>query len=185
MILAFTGAGISRASGIPTFAEQEGLRNYLERDFANRYPKQYRKVIEKMQAQCDAARPNDAHLALKEYGVPIITMNVDGLHQRAGSEHVLAIHGTLPNIVLYGDPAPLYREANEWVGRLREGDFFLIIGTSFYTTISAQLRIMALTAGVDAFLINEDAEHRVRQFLERAETDHCSFEEFMHREQNG
>lgn len=41
-------------------------------------------------------KPNDAHIALAEYGIPIITMNVDGLHQKAGSKNVITLHGDLP-----------------------------------------------------------------------------------------
>lgn len=70
------------------------------------------------QKACNAAAPNDAHLALAEYDVPVITMNVDGLHQKARSRHILAIHGTLPDIVLYDDPAPLYEVAHNWVFQL-------------------------------------------------------------------
>ena len=100
MILAFTGAGISQASGVPTFAEQPGIRDCLTRSYAIQHPAEYGKVITDMKKACDAAVPNDAHIALAEYDVPVITMNVDGLHQKARSRHILAVHGTLPNIVL-------------------------------------------------------------------------------------
>lgn len=182
MILAFTGAGISRASGIPTFAEQPGIRDNLTRMYARSHPEDYQKTIDEMRAVCDAACPNDAHLALAEYDVPIITMNVDGLHQKVGSKNVLPIHGTLPNIVLYGDPAPLYQTAYDWIYRLRAGDFLLVVGTSYYTNISAMLKFSALGQGADVVEINEDAEHRVRQFLMRAERNKETFEEFLHRE---
>ena len=182
MILAFTGAGISQASGIPTFAEQPGIRDYLTRSYANRHPKEFAQVIERMGNACSKAKPNDAHLALAEYDVPIITMNVDTLHQQAGSRHVLPIHGTIPDIVLYEDPAPRYQDAHNWVFQLREGDFFLVVGTSYYTNISRQLKLEALRRGADVFEINADAEHRVRDFLCRADTPPCSFEEFLLRE---
>lgn len=181
MVLAFTGAGISHASGIPTFAEQPGIRDCLTRSYAKQHPVEYAAVIQKMEDACSRAKPNDAHLALAEYEVPIITMNVDTLHQQAGSQHVLAIHGTLPNIVLYEDPAPRYEDAHNWVFQLREGDFFLIVGTSYYTNISVQLKMEALSRGADVFEINEDAEHRVRDFLRRADTPPFSFEEFIGR----
>lgn len=185
MVLAFTGAGISAASGIPTFAEQPDIRDHLSRSYADQHPKEYNAVIEHMQSVCSAASPNDAHLALAEYDIPVITMNVDGLHQRAGSKHVLPIHGTLPNIVLYEDPAPRYEDAHNWVSQLREGDFLLIVGTSYYTTISLQLKKEALAQGADVYEINEDAEHRVRDFLERVDTPPCSFDKFMARDEEG
>ena len=183
MILAFTGAGISRASGIPTFDEQPDIRDVLTREYAERYPKIYEDAIQKLQAANSGAEPNDAHLALAEYKIPVITMNVDDLHQRAGSEHLLPIHGTLPKIVLYGDPAPLYQNAFDWVHQLQAGDFFLIIGTSYYTNISSLLKFNALSCGADVVEINEDAEHRVREFLANAEDTGESFEEFLSREE--
>mgnify|MGYP002508179112 CR=1 FL=1 len=79
------------------FSVQPDIRSYLTRDFAEIYPNQYKEVIRKLQDTCAAAAPNDAHLAIAEYDIPVITMNVDGLHQRAGSK-------PLPRV-----PALLYR----------------------------------------------------------------------------
>ena len=181
MILAFTGAGISRASGIPTFAEQEGIRDKLSRSYARTHPDEFQKTISNMQGMCETAEPNDAHYALAEYDIPIITMNVDGLHQRAGSAHVLPVHGEFPNIVLYEDPAPRYQDAISWVQLLQKGDIFLIVGTSFYTQISEVLRISAKISGAGLSYINEDAEHKVREFLARHRYERGTFEEFMAR----
>lgn len=184
MIIAFTGAGISKASGIDTFDEQPGIRDKLTRTFARIHPDEYNYTIQNMWDTCKKANPNDAHLALAEYNVPIITMNIDELHQRAGSENVLAIHGKFPNIVLYGDPAPNYSIAHDWVDRLIPGDIFLVVGTSYYTVISEQLRISALSRGAEIVEINADAEHEVRRFLESRGKNTESFEEFMSREYN-
>ncbi len=181
MILAFTGAGISAASGIPTFADQPGIRDILTRSYANEHPDVYQRTIDQMKATCDSAKPNDAHYALAEHDIPIITMNIDELHQRAGSKHVLAIHGEFPDIVLYDDHAPRYATARDWVWHMDIGDTFLIIGTSFYTGISAQLKTMALRAGADVYIINDDAEHKVREFVDHCETKPSTFEEFMNR----
>lgn len=182
MILAFTGAGISSASGIPTFAKQDGLRTKLSRTFAQQHNHEYQQTIQDMFHTCKSAAPNDAHLALAEYDVPVVTMNVDGLHQRAGTQHLLPIHGTLPDIVLYGDPAPLYEMAHNWVFQLREGDIFLIIGTSYYTTISMQLKISAMAQGAKLVEINDHAERKVRSFLEANMTCHGGFQAFLERE---
>lgn len=182
MILAFTGAGISKASGIPTFDEQPGIRDILERDYATRHSGKYLAFINDFKKRCDECIPNDAHRALSEYNVPVITMNVDTLHQQAGTQHLLPIHGTLPDIVLYGDPAPNYQVAHDWVGQLREDDIFLIIGTSFYTIISIQLKILALSLGADVILIDNDAEHEVRKTLELYRNCLGDFDEFINRE---
>lgn len=182
MILAFTGAGISRASGIPTFQDQDGLRDRLCRSFARSHPTEFQQTISDMCSVCKRAEPNDAHLALAEYEVPVITMNVDRLHQRAGTANLLAIHGSLPDIVLYGDPAPRYETAHNWVFQLREGDIFLIVGTSFYTSISEQLRISALSCGAEIVEINEAAEREVRRFLEENVRKMEPFSDFLVRE---
>lgn len=186
MILAFTGAGISKASGIPTFEDMESvnIRDKLERNYAINHPEDYKKVIQEMKDMCDRAEPNDAHRALAEYGVPVITMNIDGLHIRAGSKDVLEIHGRFPGIVLYGDPAPNYGKAMDLVEALHDGDVFLIIGTSFYTTISEQLRILARGAGAKIVVINERAEEFVRRYLELNKDKIESYEALIERAQN-
>jgi len=168
MLIALTGAGISAPSGIPTFADQPVIRDKLTRSFAHLHPEEFHDLIAGLKTTCDAAKPNDAHIALAEYGVPIITMNVDGLHARAGSEHVLEIHGSIRagNVVLYGDPAPLYQEADDWVWRLDAGDVLLVVGTSYYTNVSSRLRDTALDHHVTVIEINDDAETKVRQALE-------------------
>lgn len=184
MIIAFTGAGISKASGIPTFDEQGDLRNKLSRDFYYSNRSEYNRVVSAISSVCEKATPNDAHIALAEYKIPVITMNIDKLHNRAGTEHLLSIHGELPNIVLYGDPAPLYEIAHNWVFQLEKGDTFLIVGTSFYTNISEQLRINAKIQGAEIIVVNEDAEHKVREVLEDNKDRIETFEAFIAREKD-
>lgn len=183
MILAFTGAGISKASGIPTFTDQGDLRLKLSRSYAIQHKEEYNSIIENMQSVCEKAEPNDAHRALAEYNIPVITMNIDRLHQRAGSLDVLPIHGDLPDIVLYEDPAPLYSQAIDWVFKLRPGDIFIIVGVSFYTNISTQLKIIALSRGATVELINKNAETELRKFLETNKDSIETFETFINREE--
>ena len=124
-IIAFTGAGISKQSNIPTFMERPDVREKLFRSYANTHHEEYNEVIKQLKANMNGAKPNDAHIALSEYHVPIITMNIDGLHKLAGSD-ALELHGGLPEDdemdiayslynkpVLYGDPAPNYQKAYE------------------------------------------------------------------------
>ena len=94
-ILAFTGAGISKQSNIPTFMERPDVREKLFRSYANTHHEEYNEVIKQLKANMNGAKPNDAHIALAEYHVPIITMNIDGLHKLAGSD-ALELHGGLP-----------------------------------------------------------------------------------------
>lgn len=183
MIIAFTGAGISKASGIPTFDEQGDLRNKLDRSFANHHRKEFNKVMQQLIDTCKAAEPNDAHKALAEYNIPVITMNIDGLHNRAGSQYVIEVHGNAEknNVVLYGDSAPKYTEALDIVDRLSKEDTLLIIGTSFYTSISSQIKHIAEGNWVKVVIINDDAEHQVRDFLENNQDSIGNFDDFMKR----
>ena len=94
-IIAFTGAGISKQSNIPTFMERPDIREKLFRDYANTHHEEYNEVIKQLKANMNGAKPNDAHYALAEYHIPVITMNIDGLHKLAGSD-ALEMHGGLP-----------------------------------------------------------------------------------------
>ena len=103
-IIALTGAGISKQSHIPTFMERPDVREKLFRSYAKRHPEEYNEVIQQLKANMNGAKPNDAHLALAEYKIPIITMNIDGLHRLAGSD-ALELHGGLPDVYKRQDVA--------------------------------------------------------------------------------
>ncbi len=177
-IIAFTGAGISKQSNIPTFMEQPEVRDKLFRSYAMSHHEEYNEVIRQLKANMQGAEPNDAHYALCEYGVEIITMNIDGLHQKAGS-HPLELHGGLPDDdemdiawslynkpVLYEDPAPNYQKAFDRVETLKPGDVFLVIGCSYHTSIAVALRDVARSRGAQVIEIQQDAAHEVRKVLE-------------------
>ena len=105
--LALTGAGISTPSGIPDFrSEGTGLWSQEEAmEVASlstfRYnPSQFYKWFRSLADQIINAAPNAAHIALAKLGKAgfletIITQNIDVLHQKAGSENVIEMHGTL------------------------------------------------------------------------------------------
>jgi len=116
---------------------------------------------------------------LAEYKIPVVTMNIDGLHKLAGSD-ALEMHGGLPEDdemdkayslynkpVLYGDPAPNYQKAYEMVYDLEPDDVFLVIGCSFHTAIAVDLREIARSRGARIIEIQEDAAHNVRKVLEK------------------
>jgi NAD-dependent deacetylase len=101
-----TGAGISAESGIPTFRGAGGLwREYRAEDLATpqafaRDPKLVWEWYDWRRAVIARAQPNAGHRALVELEqraaeFTLITQNVDGLHDRAGSAHVLKIHGDI------------------------------------------------------------------------------------------
>jgi len=106
-IVVLTGAGISAESGLPTFRDSNGLwRNYSFYQLASLrgWRNDKATVLEfynQRRQQVRAAQPNAAHIALvelaKHFSVSIITQNVDDLHERAGSENVLHLHGQIMN----------------------------------------------------------------------------------------
>lgn len=147
--------------------------------FANAHHEEYNEVIKQLKANMNGAKPNDAHYALAKYHIPIITMNIDGLHKQAGSD-ALELHGGLPEDdemdiawslynkpVLYGDPAPNYQRAYELCYDLQPGDVFIVIGCSFHTAIAVDLREVAKSRGAKIIEIQEDAAHNVRKVLEK------------------
>ena len=101
-IVALTGAGVSAESGIPTFRGADGLwKRYRPEELANSQafaadPKLVWEWYDwRRQLIADAA-PNPAHLALAACGkLTLITQNVDGLHDLAGSQGILKIHGDI------------------------------------------------------------------------------------------
>ena len=108
VLVVSTGAGISAESGIKTFRDADGLwENYpvmqvASADGFRRDPALIHRFYNDRRRQLVDARPNAAHLALveleKDYDVYIITQNVDDLHERAGSQNVLHLHGELMKI---------------------------------------------------------------------------------------
>lgn len=190
MILAFTGAGISKDSGIGTFEENNGLRDKLFRSFAQENPDEYRKTIAEMKKNMEGKLPNPAHLALSKENIPIITLNIDDLHQQAGTKELLALHGTLPTDeelpycetlynkpVLYEDAAPMYQDASIAVSKLKKDDIFLVIGASLHTGISVELRRLAQRQGATVHEIQENGSVAVPAFLETHKENRGTLEE--------
>jgi NAD-dependent deacetylase len=105
-ITVLTGAGISAASGVPTFRGVDGLwRNYSPQELAT--PHAFRKDPKLVWEWYDWRRgliskcsPNAAHQVLAAWskrvpGFTLITQNVDGLHEKAGTEDVIRFHGSI------------------------------------------------------------------------------------------
>jgi len=107
-IVFVTGAGISQESGIPTFRGKEGLwRNYdpmklatIDAFYDN--PKLVWEWYNERRRNILEARPNQGHKAIAELEkyakVVVLTQNIDGLHQKAGSSEVLELHGSIIKI---------------------------------------------------------------------------------------
>lgn len=104
-LFVLTGAGISAESGIPVF-QGTSWRGHSHYELANieaweRDPKLVWEYYSDRRARARDAKPNAAHLALAELeraaraGLFLCTQNVDGLHEAAGSQEVIHIHGKL------------------------------------------------------------------------------------------
>ena len=107
-IVFFGGAGVSTESGIPDFRSVDGLYNQqykyppetiISHSFYMRYPEEFYRFY-KDRMLFAGALPNGAHKALarlEERGKlkAVITQNIDGLHQMAGSREVLELHGSV------------------------------------------------------------------------------------------
>ena len=104
-ILVFSGAGVSKESGIETFRGDGGLwGSYRIEDVAtiDAWRRNRSLVLDfynQRRAQLKLVHPNLAHQAIadleKDYDVVLVTQNVDNLHERAGSTNVVHLHGEL------------------------------------------------------------------------------------------
>lgn len=114
ILVVSTGAGISAESGIRTFRDADGLwENYpvmqvASADGFRRNPELVHEFYNARRRDLLKALPNAAHRALvdleKDFDVYVITQNVDDLHERAGSSHVLHLHGELMKMRSVSNP---------------------------------------------------------------------------------
>ncbi|MFQ5781661.1 MAG: NAD-dependent deacetylase [Nitrosopumilus sp.] len=107
-IVFVTGAGMSQESGIPTFRGKDGLwRNYdamklatIDAFYDN--PKLVWEWYNERRSNIFSVEPNQGHKAVAELEkytkVVVLTQNIDGLHQKAGSSEVLELHGSIVKI---------------------------------------------------------------------------------------
>ena len=107
-VVSFTGAGVSQESGIPTFRGDDSIwQQYDPEQVATPEgfladPALSWRFHEQLRGMCSASAPNPAHLslawietALRDHApTPVVTQNIDGLHQTAGSTEVVELHGT-------------------------------------------------------------------------------------------
>lgn len=128
-LVVLTGAGMSAESGIPTFRGNDGLwENYRIEDVATPegwhanpalvldfYNQRRKKILE--------VSPNRGHEILAElqtyFHVQIITQNIDNLHERAGSKHVMHLHGEITKSRSSSDPELIF-EIEGWEIKMGE-----------------------------------------------------------------
>lgn len=115
-IVFLTGAGISADSGIPTFRGDNGiwrdekLKYRASIECFEEYTESSLDLYNAMREKIYYARPNHAHSVIaaleRQQDVTVITQNVDDLHERAGSTHVIHMHGELAKVTSLKFPTP-------------------------------------------------------------------------------
>ena len=177
-IVFFTGAGMSAESGIKTFRDANGLweghdiYEVASPEGFHNNPALVLDFYNKRRAQLLSVSPNSAHKTIAQledrYNVSIVTQNVDDLHERAGSNNVLHLHGELlkaqstgnPNYITNGKPISTLgdhcpqghqmRPFIVWFGEdvplfdeaidlVAQADIFVIVGTSLQVYPAAHL----------------------------------------------
>ena len=118
-IVVFTGAGISAESGLRTFRDMGGYwHEYAIEEVASpqgwaKHPEAVLSFYNERRKAVLAAEPNAAHLAIAKLGelfdVVVITQNVDDLHKRAGSSHIIHVHGEILKARSSVDDALVYK----------------------------------------------------------------------------
>ena len=113
-IVFLTGAGMSVESGFKTFRGNDGLwENYPVDQIATHEgwladPTLVTNFYNMLRQKLYAAEPNEGHRLIKDleadYDVEVITQNVDNLHEKAGSSHVIHLHGELAKVCSSRDP---------------------------------------------------------------------------------
>lgn len=168
-VVILSGAGISAESGLGTFRGSGGLweggsvKDVATHDAWERDPGKVLRFYNQRRRDVIAAEPNEAHYALKDleeiFKVSIITQNIDDLHERAGSTHVLHLHGEILKARSSRDEKLLYSRKEDinlgdrcekgsqlrpyvvWFGEpvpmmdqaialAKQADFFIVVGTS-------------------------------------------------------
>ncbi len=127
-IVVLTGAGMSAESGIKTFRDADGLwegHDVMEVASPVGWAKNKALVLEFYnirRRQLKEVEPNQGHKSLvaleNKYETVIITQNVDNLHERAGSNNILHLHGELTKVRSTANPNLIY----DWEGDLNIGD---------------------------------------------------------------
>ncbi|EPP3355703.1 SIR2 family NAD-dependent protein deacylase [Acinetobacter baumannii] len=126
-LVVFSGAGMSAESGISTFRDSNGLwENYDIQQVATpeaweRNPALVQRFYNERRKNILEARPNEAHQYIAKlqdyYDVQVITQNIDDLHERAGSQNVLHLHGNIRLAKSSGPDAQYttqFYEVNGW-----------------------------------------------------------------------
>ena len=204
-IVVLTGAGISQAAGLPTYRGPGGLWNdpdavaLADAEAMRTRRAQACAMFRKLYDAVQQVAPTPAHVALAEFerthgNVLVITQNVDGLHQRAGSQNVCEFHGSLarwrcdrcghtrdgyeelhcgepmrPCVVLFGEEIPAAADHTA-TRALRDCDLFVAIGTSGTVFPAANFVRSAAYQGAHTVLLNLEIDDASRDIYAECQT---------------
>jgi NAD-dependent deacetylase len=196
-IVFFTGAGMSAESGVPTYRGRGGVwsqyrwEEYACQEAFHRDPEKVLTFHELRRQSVLACKPHAGHaviaeLAKKHPHVMVVTQNIDGMHQRAGSQNVIELHGSLwrvrcPSHGIFADMGEKYenfkctqcgswlRPDITWFGDMldqdviseatvviRQCDLFISIGTSGVVWPAAGFPKVARESGAFCIEINPE-----------------------------
>lgn len=175
------------------------LAELFRSDMAQRHVREYLRLYERLRETWGRAIPNAAHIALARRGARIITQNVDGLHQRAGSVEVVELHGSLARVRCSGcrsvvairsrtADSPVCRccGALVWPDVVLEGqpvhgymqalahvsaaDVVIVAGTRLAMSPVRDLPRLARKNGVPVLVVNHESERRLPMLLRTGST---------------
>ena len=177
-IVFFGGAGVSTESGIPDFRSVDGLyhqkydyppETILSHTFFEQKPEAFFKFY-RDKLLTPGIKPNKAHLKLAQWEqegklLAVVTQNIDGLHQAAGSKKVFELHGSVHrNYCMSGRIKPdvvLYEEGLDdavvsgAIHAISKADLMIVAGTSL--TVYPAAGLLRYFRGKHLVLINRDA----------------------------
>lgn len=131
-VVAFSGAGVSKESGIPTFREPGGLWDRFSPGASggimgviSAYTRKAPDILEELLETFRKARPNPGHIALAELEklgllLSVITQNIDNLHHEAGNKTVYELHGSVYRLRCLGCGLKMTRERQEFLDQFAE-----------------------------------------------------------------
>lgn len=165
-LVVLTGAGISAESGIPTFRDAGGLwEGYDVNDVATpeaweRNPELVLDFYNQRRKKALEVEPNEGHRILADleafFDVTVVTQNVDNLHERAGSSHVIHLHGSLFESRSSLDASLVY-PINGWelrMGQLCEKGYQLRPNIVWFGELVTMIeRAMEISFEADIFLV--------------------------------
>ena len=165
-LVVLTGAGMSAQSGIKTFRDSGGLwENYPVHEVASiegwhKNPRLMLTFYNERRAQLKEVEPNEGHKVLSRleqfFDVYIVTQNVDDLHERAGSQHVLHLHGELTKARSVDNPSlvtSIGYDPIEWGDKAEDGAQLRPHIVWFGEAVPKMEEAIALTRKADILLV--------------------------------